>query len=281
MGRILQERVLFFNPRARWYAIPTVAKRIIGVCHLEALPGSPRSRLSMERIEQLAVKDARALARGGVDAVIVENFGDRPFAPSVGPETVAAMTAVSREIRRAVDVPLGINVLRNDVKAALAVAHAVGAEFIRVNVLAGVYVSGEGMLVGNAAEVLRFRKSLGSRVRIYADVLVKHAQPFPAAPTSTLARDTAYRALADALIVTGPETGIEPDAKTLQAVRTAVPDRPLFIGSGLTPDTIELLAFADGAIVGTSFKSRNRVDLRRVKDLVSKIRSNYRSRRFV
>lgn len=248
-------------------------KQIIGVCHLAPLPGSP-SAVPLKQAVERALRDARALR--GVDAVIVENFGDRPFpAGPAGPETVAAMTVAAREIQRVLRVPLGINVLRNDARSALAVAHAVGADFIRVNVLCGVYVAGEGLLTGDAAALLRFRRSLGSRVKIYADLLVKHAQPLAPAPIATLARDTAYRAMADALIVTGAETGREPDRGTLQAVRSAVPDRPILVGSGLTPDNIDLLSAADGAIVGTAFKAGGRtsapVDARRVKAFLLKL----------
>jgi membrane complex biogenesis BtpA family protein len=249
-----------------------VKKRIIGVCHLLPLPGSPDAR-PLDRVLDRALADARALAQGGVDAVIVENYGDRPF--SAGPVdsiTVASMSVVAREIRRAVPIPIGINVLRNDARSALSIAHAVGAEFIRVNVLTGVYVAGEGMLSGDAASLLRLRKSLGSTVKIYADVLVKHAHPIAPTPVATLARDTAYRAKADVLVVTGAETGREPDIKTLQAVRAAVPDRPILVGSGLTPDSMDLLDEASGAIVGTYFKKGGRtespVDVRRVKTLV-------------
>jgi membrane complex biogenesis BtpA family protein len=251
-------------------------KRILGVCHLLPLPGSPRAR-PMKQVLQRALDDARALERGGVDGIVVENYGDRPFAAgAVGPETVASMAAIASEIRRAVRPPLGVNILRNDARSAMAVAHAAGAEWIRVNVLAGAYVAGEGLLIGDAAGLLRYRESLDCRVRIFADLLVKHAQPLAPAPVESLARDLAYRAGADALIVTGAETGREPDRITLRAVRQAVPDREILVGSGLHPDNMDLLEDADGAIVGTWFKAGGRteapVDVRRVRALMRRIR---------
>jgi hypothetical protein len=253
------------------YRQPT-RKTIIGVCHLAPLPGSPQAA-TLDRALDRALKDAKALESGGVHALIVENYGDRPFtAGRVGPETVAALTRIAAEIRKAVRIPIGINVLRNDARSALAIAHVVGAEFIRVNVLSGVYVAGEGMLVGEAAELLRYRKTLGARVQLYADVLVKHAHPLAPTPIATLARDTAYRAGADVLVVTGAETGLEPDVKTIHAIRDAVPDRPIFVGSGLTPDNMELLQEADGAIVGTYFKAGGHVDPRRVRRLMRETR---------
>lgn len=254
-----------------------MTKQIIGVCHLAPLPGSPAPGPTLDRVIELALKDAEALDRGGVGAIIVENYGDRPFtAGTVGPETVSALTRVALQVRRAVRIPIGINVLRNDARSGLAIAHVVGADFIRVNVISGVYVAGEGMLVGDAAGLLRYRKSLGSRVRIYADVLVKHAHPLAPAPVAALARDAAYRAMADALVVTGTETGREPDRETLRAVKEAVPDRPILIGSGLTPENVDLLSDASGAIVGTYFKIGGKttaaVDPRRVRALIARVR---------
>ena len=152
-------------------------KALYGVIHLAALPGAPDNRLSLEAVESRALKDARAYARAGFDGLVLENFGDAPFWPDrVGPETVAAMARIARAVRLdQPDLALGVNVLRNDGEAALAVAHAVEAEFIRVNVLSGVSHSDQGTLTGRAAAILRLRKALDSAVRIFADVDVKHA----------------------------------------------------------------------------------------------------------
>jgi membrane complex biogenesis BtpA family protein len=114
-------------------------RTVIGMVHLPALPGSPRWDGSMARVVESALADARALVEGGADALLVENFGDAPFTSGrVEPATVAAMSVVAAEVRKAFPrAPLGVNVLKNDARAALAVAVAVGAEFIRVNVHAG------------------------------------------------------------------------------------------------------------------------------------------------
>src|SRR5713101_4601014 len=118
---------------------------IIGMVHLLPLPGAPRWAGSMEEALARAVEDARALAEGGVDGVMVENFGDAPFYPDhVPPETVAAMTRAARAVVEAVPVPVGVNVLRNDTAAALAIAVAVGARFIRVNVHTGAMWTDQG-----------------------------------------------------------------------------------------------------------------------------------------
>lgn len=253
-----------------------MSKRIIGVIHLPALPGSPKHELPVDEIVKRAVRDAKALE--GVDALIIENFGDTPFTPgTVEPQVVSVLTRVAMEVRQAANLPVGINVLRNDAVSALAVALAVGAEFVRVNVLTGVYAAGEGLLVGNAHEILRYRKRIGCSAHLFADVLVKHAQPLGPINVPQMARDTAYRGGADALVVTGTATGKEPDSETVQMIRNAVPDKPLYIGSGLTPENAgKLLRHADGAIVGTAFKAggkvTNPVDRNRVRRLLEQIR---------
>src|SRR5437764_8017935 len=128
---------------------------IVGMVHLLPLPGSPRWAGSLEEVLRRAVEDARALAEGGVDGVMVENFGDTPFYPEqVPPETVAAMTRAARAVVEAVGVPVGVNVLRNDAAAALGIAVAVGARFIRVNVHTGAMWTDQGLLQGRAHETI-------------------------------------------------------------------------------------------------------------------------------
>src|SRR5438270_930666 len=96
-------------------------KLVIGVVHLQPLPGSPHWGGNLKSVIDHALVDARAYQRSGVDAIIVENFGDAPFTKAcVAPETVAAMSAAGTAVRTAIKVPLGFNVLRNDARAALA-----------------------------------------------------------------------------------------------------------------------------------------------------------------
>lgn len=229
--------------------------RLIGVVHLAPLPGAPRARASLGDVEAAAVADARALVEGGADAAILENFGDAPFAADeVGPDVVAAMTRIALAIRAAAPgLPLGVNVLRNDALAALAVAVAADASFIRVNVLSGAMVTDQGLVTGRARALLLERRRLGAeRIGIWADVHVKHAVPLGASSLADAARDTWERAGADALIVTGTGTGRRFDPADLDTVRAAVPDAPLLVGSGLDPDGARAWGDRfDGAIVGT------------------------------
>lgn len=234
-------------------------KPILGMIHLAALPGSPRGG-SLDEALALARRDAEALTGAGVDGLIVENFGDAPFAKErVSATTIAAMAVIGRELRRDHNVPLGINVLRNDAESALAIAEVVGADFIRVNVHVGAVVADQGILEGRARETLLLRKALGSSVRIFADVRVKHARPLggDAGVEGLLqeARDAAGRGGADALILSGRATGAETDPDEVRRVKQALPETPLLVGSGVTAENLERFwPWADGMIVGSALK---------------------------
>jgi hypothetical protein len=234
---------------------------IIGVLHLPALPGAPANRLHGAAILDHVRDETRQLVDVGFTALIVENFGDVPFhGERVPPETVAAMTRIVAEVMRAAPkATVGVNVLRNDAAAAVAIAAATGADFIRVNVHTGVYATDQGLLSGRAAETLRLRRSLSCGALILADVHVKHAQPLGQPDLAQAARDTAYRGLADALIVTGTATGAATSFADVRTTKQAVPDRPVLIGSGVTAATVrEALAIADGIIIGSDLRRAGR-----------------------
>lgn len=229
---------------------------------------------SMRAIVDAALRDARALREGGCDAIAFENFGDRPFFKDrVPPETVAALTRVIVEVVAEVAMPFGVNVLRNDAGSAIAIAAATGAAFIRVNVHTGAMLSDQGIIEGRAAETLRKRGALAPEVLIFADHMVKHAAPLAAIDEAQAAKDLRHRGLADALIVSGAETGAEPDRGRFARVRETLTDTPILIGSGLTEANADTFADAEAAIVGTSIKIDGRVDAPvdpdRVKRLVA------------
>jgi membrane complex biogenesis BtpA family protein len=248
--------------------------RLIGVVHLAALPGSPRAVPLSDAIT-LAVADAKALEAGGVDAIIVENFNDAPFRPgAVDPHTVAAMTAATLAVRSAVGCDLGVNVLRNDAAAALGIAVACDAAFIRVNVHSGAMLTDQGVITGRADETLRLRRSLGAeRIQIFADVLVKHAVPIGTLTMEDAVRDTVERGLADAVIVTGNATG---NAASPGDVQCAVDscDVPVYVGSGVNPSNLaSFVPPASGVIIGSWLKHdgdiRKSVDATRVEHVRS------------
>jgi membrane complex biogenesis BtpA family protein len=247
---------------------PNPDQDLWAMLHLEALPGSPRSVQSVDRVVELAVAEAEVLSGIGFRGFVVENFGDRPFLPgALEPVTLAAMTRVVTEVRRRwPDIHLVVNCLRNDARGALAVATAGGADAIRVNVHCGAMVTDQGILEGRAGETLRDRRTWGAdRVRIFADVTVKHATPLAERPVAVEASDLRYRGAADALLVTGRATGAAADPEQVAGVREGAPDVPVIVASGVTVDNArDWAGLVDGAIVGSSLMeggiAGNRVD---------------------
>ena len=221
----------------------------------------------MEEVVDTAVADASKLAESGFPALMIENFGDMPFfADTVPSETVSAMTVAVTAVEGRVGLPIGVNVLRNDVLSALGIAAATGAMFVRVNVLTGIMYTDQGPIVGKAAKVLRKRKDLAPKVEIWADVMVKHAAPPAGIDARQAAADTVERGLADAIIVSGSGTGNEPDLDQIRDVREATPKRiPVVMGSGASAENLSrFLDVADCIIVGSAVKvdgkAHNRVD---------------------
>jgi len=257
---------------------------VIGMVHLPALPGAPKYDGDREAIIETAERDARRLAAGGVDAIMVENFGDAPFYPDDVPKhVVASMTRAARAVVETADVPVGVNVLRNDADAALSVAAAVGGDFVRVNVHTGARVTDQGVIDGKAHGTMRLRERLDADVAVLADHDVKHSAPIAARGFSAESvADGVERGLADAVVVSGTGTGHETDRSDLEHAvdrRDANDlDTPILVGSGVTAATVgDLLDLADGVIVGTALKEDgdvgNPVSEDRVRDLVEAART--------
>jgi uncharacterized protein len=248
---------------------------LVGVVHLPALPGAPRAQMSVDAIVERALSDIAAMVRGGLTSVLLENFGDVPFAKgTVDPHVPAILAVIGARARLAhPHLAIGLNVLRNDARAALGAAVACGASFVRVNVHTGATWTDQGLVEGDAYGSLRYRRALGAPgIRIAADVDVKHGTPAGRADIAELARDARERGLADVLIVTGARTGEAPDRDDVRRVRAAG-GAPVWLGSGVTPERLpDLRRHADGAIVGTWLHRDGRtdqpIDPERVKALV-------------
>ncbi|MCY7321772.1 MAG: BtpA/SgcQ family protein [Phormidesmis sp. CAN_BIN36] len=233
---------------------------IIGVVHLLPLPTSPRWGGSLKAIIDRAEQEATALAAGGVDGIMVENFFDAPFPKDrVDPAVVSAMTVVTQRLMNLVTLPIGINVLRNDAQSAFAIAACVQAQFIRVNVWTGIMATDQGMIEGRAHEMLRYRRELGCDVKVFADVLVKHARPLGSPNLTTAVQDTIERGLADAVILSGWATGNPPSLEDLEIASVAAHGTPVLIGSGADWENIhKLMTAADGVIVSSSLKRQGK-----------------------
>jgi len=259
-----------------------VDKPAIGMLHIPALPGAPLNTQNLTAIARWVIDDARALADGGIDGLLLENFGDIPFYPQqVPPHTVAFMTALGAEVKRHFHLPLGINVLRNDPESALAIAAAIPAEFIRINVHTGARLTDQGVIQGWAHSTLRYRKLLGAEIKIFADVDVKHSAPLAARDLTTEVEEIISRGCADAIIVTGSATGHEASLDDLKSAKTAAGGADVIAGSGVDVSNVSaVLEIADALIVGTSFKqggiTTNPVDRERVRafmEVVQKLKA--------
>ena len=248
---------------------------LIGMVHLGPIL---ERGVSLAGVERAAVRDAEALAKAGFDAIVIENFGDRPFYPDQVPTwTVAGMTRAILAVRAAVGaLPLGVNVLRNDARSALAIAAATDAQAIRVNVHVGAAVTDQGLVMGRAHETVRLRRELCPGVKVWADVRVKHAAPLADRPIAEEAEELAERGEADALIVSGAKTGGATDPERLAEVRRHT-RCPILVGSGATPELLpKLLPVCDGLVVGSWLKVGGQVlaavDPARAADFVAAAR---------
>lgn len=254
----------------------TATRPLLGVVHLGALPSASRHD-SMAKVLGGAMQDAMAYAQAGFDGLVIENFGDAPFHRGtaddpVPPDVPAALAVAADRIAQQTSLPIGINCLRNDGIAALGVASVVSAQWVRVNVLTGAYVTDQGLIAGDAARLASYRRQLRVQTTLLADFLVKHAKPLVEFDLVAAARDLAERSGADGLVLSGSRTGQPVDVELLDTVRQAVGAFPIWIGSGLSPDNAEQLwPRCNGAIVGTlckvDGKSNNPVDPERAAKL--------------
>ncbi|MGM0603604.1 MAG: BtpA/SgcQ family protein [Bacillota bacterium] len=280
MGKIFPEKE---NILEKIYG---VEKPILGMIHLKPLPGAPHfDGGSLDEVIEFALKEVEAFVKGGVDGLVIENAWDIPFSrpENIGHETSAAMAYVSKPIKEESGLPIGINVLANGAIPGLAVAKAVGAEFVRVNQWVNAYVANEGILNGASAEAMRYRSAIkADEVKIFADVHVKHGSHSIVADRSVAeqTRDNIFFD-ADVLIATGNRTGDAAEVDEIKAIKSNT-DLSVITGSGLTADNVpQILEWADGSIVGSWLKKDglwwNPVDYDRVAGLmeeVNKVREN-------
>jgi membrane complex biogenesis BtpA family protein len=254
-------------------------KPLVGVIHVGALPGTPRSRMSVGELTESAVREAVVYRDGGVDALMVENMHDVPYLRgSVGPEIVAAMSVVARAVKAESRLPVGVQILAGANVEAIAVAHAAGLDYVRVEAYTFAHVADEGIIESSAAELLRFRRKIGADgVRVWADVKKKHASH--AITSDVTLGETAAAVefmLGDAVIVSGNATGEPPRASDVREAKSRC-RLPVLLGSGVTVENVsEFYDSADGFIVGSYFKEgglwSNTVERARVVRLADALR---------
>jgi uncharacterized protein len=246
-------------------------KPLVAMAHLTPLPGTPMydSDAGMAGVVDAVRADLAILLHSGFDAVMFCNEGDRPYSLNAGHEGVAALTRVVAELAPR-DRPFGVDFLW-DPRAALAVAAATGAGFIR-EVTTGVYESDMGMWNTDAAGLLRERRRLSAEdVAVFMNVTPEFASPLGRRTVGEMARSTVVSSLADAILVSGPMAGAEPDVQAVREAKEAVGDEaPVLVNTGAKSTNIAaFLEVADGAIVGSDLKrdgyTWNSVDPERVK----------------
>jgi membrane complex biogenesis BtpA family protein len=234
---------------------------VIAMIHVGALPGTPASHATMRELEAQAVAECAVYREAGVHGVMLENMHDVPYLRGgVGPEITAAMTVLAMAVKAASGLPCGIQVLAGANHEALAVAHAAGLDFVRVEGFAFAHVADEGIIQSSAASLLRFRRQIGAeRVQVWADVKKKHASHAITADVGIGETAAAAEFMrADAVIVTGTSTGESVAEADVAEVRARC-GLPLYLGSGVTAENLpRYFAAADGFVVGSAFKTEGR-----------------------
>lgn len=249
-------------------------KSLIGMIHVQALPGTPLNHMPVAEIAAQAVKEARILASGGMQAIMLENMHDVPYLNrEVGPEITAALTRISSEVRAVTNLPLGLQILAGANRAALSVAQAAELQFIRAEGFVFGHMADEGLLQSDAGDLLRFRKRIGAEeIQIFTDIKKKHSSHAMTADVSI--EDTVEAAeffLSDGVLITGTQTGKPVNEGELRQVYSAT-KMPVLVGSGVTPAGLPgIVKDADAFIVGSYFKQggnwKNEPDPQRIEAL--------------
>jgi membrane complex biogenesis BtpA family protein len=256
-------------------------KPVVAMVHIGALPGTPLydAKGGVPKLIDGVAADIERLQAGGVDAVMFGNENDRPYVFKAPPEGVAAMTAVIEASKPALRVPFGVNYLW-DPLASVAIGAATGAGFVR-EIFTGLFASDMGLWQADAAGAARLRRNLGrDDMKLMFNINAEFAFSLDQRPIELRAKSAVFSSLADAILVSGPLTGQPVDRAQLRAVREAVSNVPVFANTGVTVDNVsDILALADGVVIGTHFKrdgdTWNPVDGDRVKrfmDVVATLR---------
>ena len=247
-------------------------KPIIGMVHLKPLPGAPGYGGDLEAVYEAAHANLVSLLRGGADAVIVENFGDIPYAPENELITNTAFASIAARLRSECDKPMGINVQFNNYEAEWAIAYSCNYDFIREEVFAENRMGPNGMFLASGPALMRIKERYPKDIAILADVNVKHTFPMVEQPLD-FTIESIIEGGADALICTGITTGKSPSVEDVAEMKRLSEGLPVIVGSGVNDKTVRnYLAVSDGAIIGSYFKKDgkvlNPIDEQRVRILM-------------
>ncbi len=260
----------------------SMPKPIIGMIHLKPLPGSPNydpAVYDMKKIIEFAVEEAKILEEAGINGLQIENYWDEPFlkGEKIGYETCTSMTAAACAIAQNVNIPIGINVHMNGGKAAMAIACAAGARWVRVFEFVSAYISYTGLTEGVGGELARYRRMLDAKdVQMFCDVNVKHGSHYIVHDRTVgeLAYDAQEQG-ADSIIITGFSTGVAPTREKVAKARKNI-KIPVLLGSGINiQNAQELLSVSDGAIIGSAFKTdgdmKKKMSFQRARDFIKEV----------
>lgn len=255
-----------------------VEKPIIAMCHLQAMPSDPGydPEKGMEWVVDMARHDLLGLQNGGVDAVMFSNEFSLPYLTKCRPVTAAAMARIIGELKSEIKVPFGVNVLW-DPYASIDLAAATGALFIR-EIMSGVYASDFGLWDTDPGEVARHKLEVNRPdLKLLYNIVPEAAKYLADRDITQIAKTTVFNNKPDALCVSGLTAGAETDSQILCRVKEVVPDTAVFCNTGCRINNIERqLQYADGAVVGTTFKVdgkfENLVEEKNVKAFMDKVK---------
>jgi membrane complex biogenesis BtpA family protein len=254
------------------------SKPIIGMIHIDALPGTPKYKGRVNKIIEKALAEAEIYLEAGIDSIAIENMHDVPYLNrNVGPEISNLMSIIGYEIKQKTKLPIGIQILAGANKEALAAANSAGLDFIRAEGFVFGHVADEGVIEADAGELLRYRKSINAdNILIFTDIKKKHSSHSITSDVSI--EETAKAAeyfLSDGVIITGISTGKEADLNQIKSVKNLT-KLPVIIGSGVTEKNLQnYYNYCDAMIIGSYFKKngdwKNKVDADRVKSFMNKV----------
>jgi hypothetical protein len=254
-----------------------ISKPVIGMIHVDALPGTPKYGGSVKSIIDKAIKEALIYKDSGIDVIAIENMHDVPYLKrNAGHEISSLMSVIGYEVKNKSGLMCGIQILAGANTEALAAAHSAGLDFIRVEGFVFAHIADEGIIESDAGKLLRYRKLIGAEnILIFTDIKKKHSSHSITNDVSiTETAKAAEFFLSDGVVLTGKSTGEEANADELKSVRETT-SLPVIIGSGITAGNIEkYYNLADAFIIGTYFKKdgrwENEVDHNRVKKFLNR-----------
>jgi membrane complex biogenesis BtpA family protein len=264
----------------------SVRKPIIGMLHLDYLAGQPEYR-GFEYTLSRALFDLYNLQDGGIDGILIENWKEYTTTPEANPQNVDCMLEISKELAKRARVPLGINVLNNDYKAAFKIAKEIGAKFVQLDVFVdkvrtefefNPYTKQNPFdVIVDPKDVLKYKPE---SIALFVFIQPKHYVLLEKDKPIELSARQAIENKADAVIVTGERTGIAPSIEKIRKVKQAIENYPVGIGSGFSSKNARYyLPEVDFVIVGTDLKyegeTDNPVDIRRVEEII-KIAAEFR-----